>query len=132
MALTPPPDSQSSFYPPAILSWRIMDGGIYIEMPLSIDLCDALEDEDIVAIGETVEVRLKAKYPTYKIARVLSWQPSAPAAETQTIVQEGQPPAPSPDLPAPDDPTTPEEPPADDPAPGDTAPEETPPQEQGQ
>lgn len=126
MPLTPPPDSKSSYYPPALLSWRIQEAGVYIEIPLSIELCDALEDEDIAAIGETVEVRLKACYPVSRIARVLSWKPSAPAAETQTVVQEGQPPAPSPDLPAPEDPT-PEEPPSDDPAL-----ENAPPQEQGQ
>ncbi|MFF4338076.1 hypothetical protein [[Kitasatospora] papulosa] len=125
MTLTSPPDAKSSYYPPVVLSWHIAGGGISLHVPLSIDLCDVLHDEDIVAIGEVVEERLKALYSTYKIARVLSWQPSAPAAETQTVVQEGQPPAPSPDLPAPDDPA--EEPLSDDPAPADT-----PPQEQGQ
>lgn len=130
MALTRPPDSPSSYYPPAMLSWRIQDLGIYIEIPLSIDLCDALEDEDITAIGETVEARLKARYPSFKIARVVSWKPTAPPAETLIVVQEGQPPEPSPDQPAPEEPA-PEDPTAEDPAPEDAPTDEAPP-EQGQ
>lgn len=130
MPLTPPPTAQSAYYPPVTLSWNIAGGGISFGVPLSIDLCDALEDEDIAAIGEVVEARLKALYSTYKITRVLSWQPSAPAAETQTVVQEAQPQDPSPDQPAPDGPA-PQEPLPEDPAPGNAPPHEQEP-EQGQ
>ncbi|MFF8250075.1 hypothetical protein [Streptomyces griseus] len=88
--ITPPPDSQSSYNPPAVLSWRIGDGVIDLEIPLSIDLCHTLEDDDVVALSEAVEIRLKALYPTYRIARLLSWNPSAPAVDVQTVVQEAQ------------------------------------------
>ena len=111
MPITDPPPTQVSYYAPAVLSWRVNGGDTYLALPLSIDLCNTLEDEDVAAIGEAVEARLKVLYPTDKIARVLTWEPSGPLAEILTVVQEAQPREPSPDEPAPQDdpPATPGE-----------------------
>ncbi|MFD7855134.1 hypothetical protein ACFV6B_12735 [Streptomyces microflavus] len=97
MPLSPPADSAATYYPPAILSWHIGDGSFYIELPISLDLCNFLEDEDLVTIAETVETRLKTQYPEYKIVRFMTWKPSAPVGEIRFTVQDAPPQEPEPD-----------------------------------
>ncbi|MDX5526089.1 hypothetical protein PV677_36075 [Streptomyces sp. DE06-01C] len=88
MPISDPPPIQMSYYAPATLSWRVNGGDTYLALPLSIDLCNTLEDQDVAAIGEAVEARLKFLYPEDMIARVLTWEPSGPNAEVLTVVQE--------------------------------------------
>ncbi|MGW1814154.1 hypothetical protein ACWCQM_11410 [Streptomyces sp. NPDC002125] len=85
------------------MSWRVNGADTYLALPLSIDMCNTLEDEDVAAIGEAVEARLKALYPADKIARALAWEPSGPLAEVLTVVQEAQPQEPAGDGPSPQD-----------------------------
>ncbi|MDX3343496.1 hypothetical protein PV409_36665 [Streptomyces sp. ME02-6979.5a] len=88
MPISDPPPIQMSYNAPATLSWRVNGGDTYLALPLSIDLCNTLEDQDVAAIGEAVEARLKTLYPEDKIDRVLTWEPSGPNAEVLTVVQE--------------------------------------------
>ncbi|MFJ3283386.1 hypothetical protein [Streptomyces halstedii] len=109
MPISDPPPIQVSYNAPVVLSWRVNGADTYLALPLSIDLCNTLEDQDVAAIGEAVEARLKVLYPAGKIARALTWEPSGPLAEMLTVVQEAQPQDPPPDTPAPEENTPPEE-----------------------